>query len=413
MELMHHEAHVRTVAVGGRPDYTPMQAPGGTRGAASYDIRQMDLDIYNALLINNATPPSLPDRRLDFFLYSASVNLRDQIRRDDPSNTPLQFRYEAADCRIFFTPKTWYNYTKLWNYAAEAAWHNPALCIANSTSNYTSPHPTPYQVDTTRPDNSSSPPQQSTREQDSDQDYYTNDPANDILAGQRPISSIDGMKCEADSECGGSFLCRKVPVCDKDGQVRNHRQCVAKCFNIGGQKGQSSCSRGSCKFGQPSLQQSSRVNRKWGYKTGYCVPPRPFCRPQAEADNQDLGDSSFPQLATDFSEVVDDDNEHETHTCMMKLPEEYSLHCFPYHGRVQKCYSWFEDGKIRYCTNGQLHKLEGRWVIPKCIISDDYGSRGCWDTCRYMPDAAITRHKDDESQWLAEKGSYFESSHLH
>ena len=33
MEMMHHSAGVRTVVAGGRPDYGPMQAPSGSRGA--------------------------------------------------------------------------------------------------------------------------------------------------------------------------------------------------------------------------------------------------------------------------------------------------------------------------------------------------------------------------------------------
>lgn len=393
MEMMHHEAQVRTVAVGGRPDYTPMQAPAGTRGAASYNIGQMDLDIYNALRINNATPPSLPDRTLAFFLYSASVNLRDQIRREDPSNTPLQFRYEAADCRIFFTPKTWYNYTELWNYAAEATWHNPALCIAKSTTNYTSPRPTPYQVDITRPDGSSSsgtPSEQSTWEQDYDQDdYYTNDPANDILAVQHPIGPVDGKKCTTDFNCGGPFLCREVPVCDEYGQVKNLRRCAAKCGN---QRG--TCSRGSCKPEKQSLQQALRVDREWPLTSGYCVPPRPICR-QAEPDNQDLG-----LLVTELPPAMDD-------ICKANLPEYYSLDCFPYGGGFQKCYSWYDDRQIRYCTNEQLDELERQWTNYGCSTSEDYGSV-CWDLDK--PSVTITRHQD-ESKWLAKYGSDFESSY--
>ncbi|OJI98794.1 hypothetical protein ASPVEDRAFT_147979 [Aspergillus versicolor CBS 583.65] len=407
MELMHHEAHVRTIAVGGRPDYTPMQAPAGTRGAASYNVRQMDLDIYNALLINNETSPFLPDRTLDFYLYSASVNLRDQIRRDDPSNTPLQFKYEAADCRIFFTPKTWYNYTNLWNYAAEAAWHNPELCIAKATSNHTRPPPTPYQVETTRP---SSPTQQSNQEQDSDQDdYYTNDPANDILAFPGPIRGVDGRRCSEYRKCDAGFVCKMGPVCDKKGRVKYQRQCVARCSSIGGQEKHSSCHRGSCKFDKSSFRQAPRVNRNWGSKTGYCVPPWPLCRPQDEADDKDLDGSSVPNIVTDLTGVVDDDDdddyEYESGTCMANLPEKYFFDCFFYYGRVQKCYSWGED-KIRYCTNEQLDELEGEWPNFEYDITSD-GIRSSWEESPSNLGGYINRHKDDESQWLEAWGYLF------
>lgn len=34
-----------------------------------------------------------------------TVNVRDGIRKGDKSELPLQFQYEAADCRIFYTPE--------------------------------------------------------------------------------------------------------------------------------------------------------------------------------------------------------------------------------------------------------------------------------------------------------------------
>lgn len=46
---------------------------------------------------------------------------------------PLQFVYEAANCRIFYTPQTIFNYTNLWMYAADATWKKPELCVQGST----------------------------------------------------------------------------------------------------------------------------------------------------------------------------------------------------------------------------------------------------------------------------------------
>ena len=48
-------------------------------------------------------------------------------------STTLQFLYEAADCRIFYTPSTFSNYTNLWTYAANATWWTPQLCVEGST----------------------------------------------------------------------------------------------------------------------------------------------------------------------------------------------------------------------------------------------------------------------------------------
>lgn len=61
----------------------------------------------------------------------ASLNIRDQIR--EGSDVPLQFAYEAANCRIFYTPQTIFNYTNLWMYAADAIWNKPELCVQGST----------------------------------------------------------------------------------------------------------------------------------------------------------------------------------------------------------------------------------------------------------------------------------------
>ena len=44
--MMTHQAGVRTIAVGGRPEAGPMQASGGTRGALAYGADLLDEDFY-------------------------------------------------------------------------------------------------------------------------------------------------------------------------------------------------------------------------------------------------------------------------------------------------------------------------------------------------------------------------------
>jgi len=84
MEMMHHEAGVRTVVVGGRPETGPMQAPAGTRGALSYDSVSLDVDIGNAETINITTTSYLPDRAEDqaVWISTASFNMLDQVRSE-------------------------------------------------------------------------------------------------------------------------------------------------------------------------------------------------------------------------------------------------------------------------------------------------------------------------------------------
>ncbi|CEL06480.1 hypothetical protein ASPCAL09657 [Aspergillus calidoustus] len=136
IEMM-HQTGVRTVVAGGQPHYGPMQGAAGTRGAAAYTAQQLDEDIEGTQYIRNVSTPGevgLPDRSLGLYLPFLGVNLRDQIHEHDPEHVPLQFQYQPAECRIFYTPKTWYNYTALWIHAADAIWSSPGLCIANSTS---------------------------------------------------------------------------------------------------------------------------------------------------------------------------------------------------------------------------------------------------------------------------------------
>ena len=135
MEMMHHEAGVRTVVVGGQPKPGPMQAPSGTRGAEFYSFADINIDIRVAEIISEPAGNSLPKREDDMVVSYAGVNLRDQMRKNE--NVPLQFVYEAANCRIFFTPQTFSDYSKLWQYAADAIWSKPELCI-NGSAGYAS-----------------------------------------------------------------------------------------------------------------------------------------------------------------------------------------------------------------------------------------------------------------------------------
>lgn len=128
---MHHEAGVRTVTAGGRPSAGPMQAASGSRGAEFYSSDDLDADFDFAKTINATAFALLPSQTEDIFVSYAGINLRDQVRKDQ--NIPLQFLYEAANCRIFYTPSTFNNLTKLWKYAADAIWNKPELCVQGST----------------------------------------------------------------------------------------------------------------------------------------------------------------------------------------------------------------------------------------------------------------------------------------
>ncbi|KAI4266079.1 MAG: hypothetical protein L6R38_008975 [Xanthoria sp. 2 TBL-2021] len=133
VEMMHYQAGVRTVVVGGLPEAGPMQIPAGSRGAEAYSSFALDLDITFASTINATAAALLPqDRDIDFYITYAGFNIRDAVRSNNP--TPLQFQDLPADCRILYTVPTVYNFENLWNYVIDAMWRNPSLCIAGSAA---------------------------------------------------------------------------------------------------------------------------------------------------------------------------------------------------------------------------------------------------------------------------------------
>ena len=155
VELMHHQGGARTVVAGGRPEIGPMQFASGSRGAQSYYNVDLDADIEVAEILNSSITPLPQDSSLiDFYINYAQLNIKDSIREGE--DFPLQFGYEAADCRIFYTTWTVYNFENLWNYVIDAFFRNPELCIngaANLTSpvantNQTGPTPKPTEIPT-------------------------------------------------------------------------------------------------------------------------------------------------------------------------------------------------------------------------------------------------------------------------
>ena len=136
VEMMHHEAGVKTVVVGGRPNSGPMQAVAGTRGALDYSTIQLDNDMYTATNLNTSVINDLPQSHVTeyplFWITNAGINLRDQIREGENEYFPQQFAYEAADCRVYWTYANFNNFRNLWQHAADAIWTKPELCVADS-----------------------------------------------------------------------------------------------------------------------------------------------------------------------------------------------------------------------------------------------------------------------------------------
>lgn len=111
-----------------------MQTASGNRGAAVYSSYDLDYDyeVLKDLIEDKTAYDALPSRDdTGMWTRYASINLRDQMRANDL--IPLQFRYEASDCRLYYTPKNVYDMGQLWRDAASATWDNPSLCVRGST----------------------------------------------------------------------------------------------------------------------------------------------------------------------------------------------------------------------------------------------------------------------------------------
>lgn len=156
-ELMREQGKVQTIAVGGRPANAPMQGVGGSKGV---HLLGMDL-VYMAALQTIQIAYALQGPALTLYLNSTAIgkianteqmflrtayapdknlvggmNGLNNQREGDASQTPLEFIYEAADCRLFYTLETLYDPVKLWKAAADVRW-GQGKCVARSTGHST------------------------------------------------------------------------------------------------------------------------------------------------------------------------------------------------------------------------------------------------------------------------------------
>ena len=74
---------------------------------------------------------------------AGAFNLRNNIRQGDTSQTPLQFVYEAADCRFFYTAEMYASQEKVWEMAYKLVWQNET-CVHGSTGQISSAPGTGY-----------------------------------------------------------------------------------------------------------------------------------------------------------------------------------------------------------------------------------------------------------------------------
>jgi len=90
--------------------------------------------LYNISVPMSLTLPSTADSPLKISL--SSINSGNIIRFGDETNTPTEFLYDAADCRLFWTAENLIDVTTIWQRAAVYRWGNGA-CVQGSTGNTT------------------------------------------------------------------------------------------------------------------------------------------------------------------------------------------------------------------------------------------------------------------------------------
>ena len=149
-EFMKSQGNVSSIAVGGRPQTGPMQAIGATKGARLITFQTIYLAVYtfastmskSQLLSFSSGPLGALFNATQPVVRTAggangAVNGLNNYRKNDSTQTPLQFVYEAADCRLFYTPAMIQNVTNVWSAVAAVQWggdNSTVKCVANSTS---------------------------------------------------------------------------------------------------------------------------------------------------------------------------------------------------------------------------------------------------------------------------------------
>jgi hypothetical protein len=62
------------------------------------------------------------------------MNIKNNFHSSDVNEVPLQFTYEAANCRLFYTPVDVFEIANLWERVANVTW-NGGKCIPGSSIN--------------------------------------------------------------------------------------------------------------------------------------------------------------------------------------------------------------------------------------------------------------------------------------
>lgn len=179
-ELMREQAKVHTVFVGGRPTNGPAQGVGGSKGSQVFPMdlihvlmqqtQNTTLHLYGPEVqasLNQtavgvlANPAQLLKRSAHYTAetIAGGVNSLNNLRQGDKSETPLEFVYEAADCRLFDTLESFFSPVPLWKRVVDAKWGN-GKCVEGSMGDKTAISVLDGKPFNSKMSNGTTPPQQ-------------------------------------------------------------------------------------------------------------------------------------------------------------------------------------------------------------------------------------------------------------
>lgn len=263
--------------MGGRPTTGPMQAAGGSRGALVYSSYELDDDISFASSINDTAEALLPQNRNDTGAYISysGFNLRDQVRLGDP--VPLQFKYKAADCRIYYTLANAYNMSTLWRDVGRAGWDDPSLCVADSTGYPTANNNTSSGSSKQAPVPTAQIPSLDLTYSEH-VDFAVEDTGGLPDARVAPSRNLQIGPCNSNGGCNdGVSVCQPILVTCQTGVKQSVSACLPPCQN---RDGSDSCGSPNS-FCNLVNKQESKLNTVQGkgkvtfgntLRTGFCVP---------------------------------------------------------------------------------------------------------------------------------------------
>lgn len=144
---MTKQGGVKTVALGGRPGGGITQAIGGVKGTNDLPYINIFYNFAEVYASSNASlqsswESSVINQYTALPFYASTnvvINARNGYAQGDTSQTPLQFVYEPADCRILYTPAMVVDETAVWKTVADSAWGGGAgnACVAGGLSSET------------------------------------------------------------------------------------------------------------------------------------------------------------------------------------------------------------------------------------------------------------------------------------